>query len=164
MEHGTLDGYKNHKCRCVPCRKAAREDEDDRRTRQRAEGMPADLKHGTRLAYGTYLCKCPECRQWKVVDGKVRQDLARAHVNAIKNNPCLDCGHTFPTVCMQFDHTSDDKTNNVSTMVMLGYSIARIDIEIAKCELVCANCHAIRTDRRRREENQVMALANAGTE
>lgn len=154
MIHGTLDGYINHRCRCDDCREAGRLDAADRRDRDRAEGIPEDLDHGTRRGYVHYRCRCLPCREWKKDDCKARQELARAHVNAIKSSPCTDCGHTFPTVCMQFDHTEDNKEYNVSSMVMMGYSIARIDVEIAKCELVCANCHAIRTDQRRREASE----------
>lgn len=45
---------------------------------------------------------------------------------------------------MQFDHTEDNKLFNVSKM-MGNVSDKRLLDEIAKCELVCANCHAVRT-------------------
>jgi hypothetical protein len=48
---------------------------------------------------------------------------------------------------MDFDHLSD-KQLNVSQMVT--YSDARFQAEIAKCEMVCANCHRLRTQTRPR--------------
>jgi len=63
---------------------------------------------------------------------------------------CTDCGLfvTEDNACMfDFDHLSD-KTRNVSQMVT--YSDARFETEIAKCELVCANCHRLRTSTRPR--------------
>jgi len=71
-------------------------------------------------------------------------------VEKLKNQPCTDCGQTFPRVCMDFDHVRGEKLGNVGTMVSHGWSRQKIMDEIAKCELVCANCHRIRTSDRRR--------------
>jgi len=50
---------------------------------------------------------------------------------------------------MDFDHLpGEDKVKYISKMVARSWSLAKIDAEIAKCELVCANCHRIRTARR----------------
>lgn len=49
---------------------------------------------------------------------------------------------------MQFDHTGNDKEGNVGEMVGKNAAWAKIEAEIAKCELVCANCHMIRTHKR----------------
>jgi hypothetical protein len=69
------------------------------------------------------------------------------HVLAIKaDTPCTDCGHKFPAVCMDFDHLDGDaKIKSISDLVQQCASVAAIDAELAKCELVCANCHRIRT-------------------
>lgn len=64
-----------------------------------------------------------------------------------KSVPCADCGNVYPPHVMDFDHLRD-KTLNVSHMVT--YSIKRLTDEIAKCEVVCANCHRERTFRRGR--------------
>lgn len=64
------------------------------------------------------------------------------------DTPCADCGQTFDPVCMDFDHISDDKTDNVGTLVSRGVSVKRIQDEVEKCELVCANCHRVRTSER----------------
>lgn len=45
---------------------------------------------------------------------------------------------------MDFDHQKD-KFKAVSRMVREGYGEEKILQEIAKCELVCAVCHRIRT-------------------
>lgn len=62
----------------------------------------------------------------------------------VKHNPCKDCGLVDPIV-MEFDHIGDDKEHNVSRMVDDGYAWSKILQEIAKCEMVCANCHRRRT-------------------
>lgn len=69
-------------------------------------------------------------------------------VNGLKNKPCKDCQGWFEPYQMDFDHISDNKACNVSQMVAMGYSLEKILVEIAKCELVCANCHRKRTSLR----------------
>lgn len=64
---------------------------------------------------------------------------------SLKNKPCQDCGGSFHPAVMQWDHTRD-KFRDISKMVL--YSKEKILKEIAKCELVCANCHAMRTFKR----------------
>jgi hypothetical protein len=70
----------------------------------------------------------------------------RSLIRLLKARPCADCGGSFPPICMDFDHVGDDKVMNVSKMGR--YSIERILEEIAKCEVVCANCHRLRTANR----------------
>ena len=77
--------------------------------------------------------------------------IASEYVTALKANPCTDCGGRFHPWAMQFDHVGTDKTAGISRMVTQGMSLKRIKAEIAKCELVCANCHAVRTYTRWRE-------------
>ena len=61
-----------------------------------------------------------------------------------KSHPCTDCGEADPIV-LEFDHLGD-KSYNVSSMV--DHSMKMIQKEIAKCEVVCANCHRRRTAKR----------------
>ncbi len=57
-------------------------------------------------------------------------------------HPC-SCGEARPA-CLDFDHQRD-KTANISFMVAHGYSIEIIKLEIAKCQVLCANCHRVKT-------------------
>jgi hypothetical protein len=68
----------------------------------------------------------------------------KEYVWKLKENPCVDCGQTFHPMAMQFDHLAD-KFSDISQMVNRNFSIEKLDEEIAKCDLVCANCHAVRT-------------------
>jgi hypothetical protein len=64
-------------------------------------------------------------------------------INEIKsNNPCADCGGYFHFSVMDFDHLRD-KRKGVSRIKTWAWK--RIQEEIDKCELVCANCHRLRT-------------------
>jgi hypothetical protein len=70
----------------------------------------------------------------------------KIYIDGVKGtNPCADCGVSYPPYIMQFDHIVDGKRGNVADMARSGFSIENLKAEIAKCELVCANCHAERT-------------------
>lgn len=70
----------------------------------------------------------------------------RAHVNAIKLAAgCVECGYKEHAELLEFDHVRGVKVANVSRLAFHGASLARIDAEIAKCELVCQHHHRLRT-------------------
>lgn len=60
---------------------------------------------------------------------------------------CQDCGNKDVRV-LEFDHVRGRKKDNVSKMVANGLSLETIKEEIDKCDIVCANCHRIRTYKR----------------
>ena len=65
-----------------------------------------------------------------------------------KNKPCLDCKIVYPTYVLDFDHRDGTKKRfNIS--LVSSHSIETLQKEIDKCDLVCANCHRIRTHKRR---------------
>lgn len=67
-----------------------------------------------------------------------------ARVRKLKSYPCADCGGIFDPVCMDFDHLpGTDKVRNIAAMLAEPWE--RIQAEIDKCELVCSNCHRVRT-------------------
>ncbi len=81
----------------------------------------------------------------------------RAEVARLKEeSPCSDCGGYFPSVCMDYDHVGTDKVANVARLISDG-PMEKILAEIAKCELVCSNCHRIRTARRLGEQTKAIS-------
>jgi hypothetical protein len=63
--------------------------------------------------------------------------------------PCTDCGRVFDPQVMQWDHLPGfEKIANLSGDAWAGTTEEQILSEIAKCELVCTNCHIIRTFKR----------------
>ena len=61
--------------------------------------------------------------------------------------PCCDCGISYPYYVMDYDHVRGKKVNNVSHLISRG--MKAVKDEIKKCELVCSNCHRIRTYKRK---------------
>lgn len=75
-------------------------------------------------------------------------EATRALIEAAKSVPCKDCGHTFDQVCMDFDHRPGEvKKYGIATMKGR-VSLEVVRREIAKCDVVCANCHRLRTKER----------------
>ncbi len=68
-------------------------------------------------------------------------------VSSAKAAPCADCSIQYASHVMQFDHVRGVKLFNVSKS-WRSKSFDSVKAEIAKCEIVCANCHADRTFRR----------------
>lgn len=70
----------------------------------------------------------------------------RAFVWGLKRAPCVDCGQCFHPACMDFDHLpGSGKVLDISKMVSQGLSQSRLESELSKCQLVCSNCHRLRT-------------------
>lgn len=61
-----------------------------------------------------------------------------------KEQPCADCGGKFAAVCMDFDHVRGEKSFNIAAGVRWKSTEALL-AEMSKCDLVCANCHRVRT-------------------
>lgn len=71
----------------------------------------------------------------------------KALVDEHKSSGCADCGKVYPSYVMDFDHL-EDAVKVESVAKMRGWSMARVTEEIAKCEVVCSNCHRERTHKR----------------
>jgi hypothetical protein len=89
-----------------------------------------------------------KCKQWKkdhpsnVAQHKTRDyQIHRDFIRSLKDKPCTDCGIKYPFYIMEFDHRGG-KRCNVSGMK--GKSILAILEEVAKCDVVCSNCHQSR--------------------
>ena len=62
-----------------------------------------------------------------------------------KHHGCKDCGYSDHAQALQFDHIDDNKKASVSNLIRSDYSWKTILEEIKKCEVRCANCHAVVT-------------------
>jgi hypothetical protein len=77
-----------------------------------------------------------------------RFQVNSAIVAAAKAVPCADCGGRFDHQQLDFDHVRGTKVDNVACLVWHA-APERVMAEIAKCEVVCAVCHRMRTRGRR---------------
>lgn len=72
-----------------------------------------------------------------------RKEYMKAFYNRLKENlECERCGENHPAT-LQFHHRDPQKKDfNLSAAVRDGYGVERIKREVAKCTVLCANCHA----------------------
>lgn len=61
------------------------------------------------------------------------------------STPCADCNQYFHFSVMDFDHIRGEKRESINYLVNRNMSRPALLRELAKCELVCANCHRMRT-------------------
>ena len=82
----------------------------------------------------------------KVRDNKNRkvQHNQKKLLEYLSLHGCIDCGNEDKRI-LEFDHIRMDKTRNIGILVHQGYAWERVLEEIAKCEVVCPNCHRLRT-------------------
>ena len=74
-----------------------------------------------------------------------RREIVKQFIRQYKlERGCADCGFSSHHVALDFDHVKGVKLLNVCN----SKSIAQAKLEIEKCEVVCANCHRIRSFRR----------------
>jgi len=100
-----------------------------------------------------YLKQCKVCHGNRYRVGRAsRAKQNRLYIQQIKlDRGCTDCGFNTHPAALDFDHLPGFvKVYRVCTMADMRREL--IDAEIAKCEVVCANCHRIRT-MQRLEEN-----------
>lgn len=65
---------------------------------------------------------------------------------------CADCGYHDHPAALDFDHLPGTvKTYAIAEIRNRWTSPEKLATELAKCEVVCANCHRIRTSNRRKE-------------
>lgn len=75
-------------------------------------------------------------------------------VDLKSNKKCVDCGNVYPHYVMDFDHLRDKKFQISKSFDRK--SLKEILLEIEKCELVCSNCHRIRTHERRNSNTSLV--------
>lgn len=135
------------------------------------QDLPIESYRWKNQAMGFRIERCQECdiqdraaryarNPASYLDSNKRtQAYLKTVLNRMKSGPCMDCGRTYQPYVMDFDHRDPStKVCKVSSLVYSGSEQMVLD-EIAKCDLVCSNCHRIRT-----HSNKGKTHANASTD
>jgi hypothetical protein len=87
--------------------------------------------------------------EWNTERTLQRRSKLRTWVNKRKaEQGCAYCGESDPA-CLDLHHREDaDKEMEITEMVTYGHSKENLREEMAKCDVLCANCHRKRHDRR----------------
>ena len=92
---------------------------------------------------------------YKKYPGLARKLLLKSHTPQrdfmlkAKCKPCSDCGFQYKPWQMQFDHRNPkEKLFCISDSWKRSMEVMKLEME--KCDVVCANCHANRTYFQRR--------------
>ena len=120
--------------------------------------FPLRRKDGTKRYGHCRACKAAYQKQWyernaerhKAATAANRAAVRRANkelVRTAKARPCADCGVQYPPHVMDFDHVRGRKSGNIAHMKTY-VRTATLASEIAKCDVVCANCHRVRSHAR----------------
>lgn len=119
-------------------------------TKRYREKYPERSRESNRLSAARGRSLQPEAKRL-IANASTHRARARkrALITTAKSKPCIDCKVQYHPYIMDLDHVRGVKIINVSFMVARGYTDAQIIEEIAKCDVVCANCHRERTHARR---------------
>lgn len=97
-------------------------------------------------------------KQTYIDRAQARNEARRKRLSDLKaSTPCKDCGVQYPPYVMQFDHREGEPKVGELSRLIVSSSEKVLQAEIAKCDIVCANCHCERTHRR-----QVAAKTSLG--
>jgi len=129
---------------CVGCETTFPVSEFTKDAASEVDKLSRLCKKCNNLRHIRWMDKIPDYRERKNAYGQQRRDSRRNLVYAyLEKNPCVDCGETNPIV-LEFDHIKD-KEFCISEGIFTGKTLDSIKKEISKCDIRCANCHAIKT-------------------
>ena len=118
-------GYRCRVCReCEKLRARRKRENPERRRLDREKAARYRIAHPDRYRAG-----------WEQVQAKKKQILLGARAGG-----CIRCGETHPA-CLDFHHRDGKTTKEGNIAEIRRFSYARIYAEIAKCDVLCANCH-----------------------
>lgn len=80
-------------------------------------------------------------KQSKAEMTRINREYLWEYLNA---NPCAFCGVADPRV-LEFDHIDETTKTKEINYLATRANLEALKAEIAKCRVLCANCHRIRT-------------------
>lgn len=112
-------------------------------SKRKSEGKHSKYKpEQRRIWYKNRVLKDPEYKKRLNIQAKTRNKSIKHFLADYKlQKGCHDCGYKKHHAALDFDHVKGSKMLNVC----FAKSIGQAKKEIEKCEVVCSNCHRIRT-------------------
>lgn len=131
--------------RCGTCKRSQALTAFNKR-RASPDGLQPTCRTCNKAASKAYYRRNPVKHKREVTRHKKARIAANRQflLDYLLSHPCIDCGETDPVV-LDFDHVRGEKIRNVGDMSFRPTGLARLQSEIAKCEIRCVNCHRRRT-------------------
>lgn len=86
-----------------------------------------------------------EEREYRAIRNAANRARCMSYQRDLKERtPCADCGRHFHFAAMDFDHVRGKKVERIAELARRG-AFKMMVAEIEKCEIVCSNCHRVRT-------------------
>ncbi len=82
----------------------------------------------------------------KMSNSRLREKRASLIAEIKLSRGCADCGYNLAPEALHFDHR-DPREKKFTIGTDMYRSLESVLLEIAKCDVRCANCHAIRSKR-----------------
>ncbi len=95
----------------------------------------------------------PRCAECCKSHSKLRKLERRLKIIEQFGDICYDCGEIYNPACYEFHHVNmEEKSFSISSYLTLGWE--RLQKELDKCVMLCANCHRIRHSKRRGDAHE----------
>ena len=109
--------------------------------------MPYKDKKKQRLAQRRSYVRHKEAHTIRSNDNRAKRRIKlNEYVRALKgSSPCAECKVQYPYYVMDFDHVRGEKSGDITVLIHEVVSLERLEEEVAKCDIVCSNCHRERT-------------------
>jgi hypothetical protein len=117
--------------------------------RRKAKGQRDTFCRPCRSAYGRKHYEANKQRyiaQAAAVKRRLARERTEFLLEYFATHPCVDCGATNPLV-LEFDHIGGKSFSIGGKLTTHPWQAILAEIE--KCDVVCANCHRIRTAKQR---------------
>ena len=125
---------------------------DFTRNRRRPDGLQSYCTDCSRAYQRRHYARYSEkYRARAQVRNEQKRAVIRRIIKAAKARPCADCGVEYPAFVMDFDHLDPRQKRFTIGHAYRTWRTSELLAEIRKCDVVCANCHRIRTYGRRSE-------------
>ena len=89
----------------------------------------------------------PEAKAARAAADVARRSINREHKWAVLcKSMCVDCGESNP-IMLDFDHIDPSTKRKDVSQCISDDTLSSLQVEMAKCEVRCANCHRAKTAR-----------------
>lgn len=131
---------------CTKCKETKDESEFNKK-KGRKDGLSSHCKTCSRKLTNESYAKKPDYYRANIL--KRRRRIKKILDKIKTESPCCDCKNNYPPYVMDFDHLDSSKKEfGISNAWNLSFD--RLMEEVKKCEVVCSNCHRIRTHKRQK--------------